>query len=99
MNATVKGLRVTTDAVRVTVFAVAEIFGLTRRRRPGLPDDASLRCPGPDDDEDWRDIITWYYRSTASERACPAVRRPWWRRRHRGHVIIVGAKDLARTQP
>jgi hypothetical protein len=64
-----------------------------RRRRyrgtPGLDEDPAVLTL--DDEDAWK-AIRDEYSSTASERVYAALRKPWWRRRHRGHVVVVKAR-------
>lgn len=68
-----------------------------RRAGRGLPEDGRPLSPAMSDR--WYDLAAFYYAATASERVYPGARKPWWRRRHRGAVVVARTGSAARRTP
>ena len=86
----------------VVLVLAAHRFWVRRRRRkmagPGLLFDGR-GCMSACMTDRWYDLAARYYEATASERVYPGWRRAWWRRHHRGPVIVVQAEDVERRRP
>ena len=85
----------------VVLVLAAYRFWVRRRRKtasPGLLFDGR-GCMSACMTDRWYDLAARYHEATASERVYPGWRRAWWRRHHRGPVIVVQAGDVERRQP
>ena len=80
----------------VALVLAAHRFWVRRRYRPpGRLRDGWLT---PAMTDRWFDLVARYHEATASERVYPGWRRAWWRRHHRGPVIVVLAEDVERRR-